>query len=207
MAVMEKQLISLAQDTVDRQDIDKLIGWLQTYPRLTKGPVTTEFEHKWAKKFGSKYAVYVNSGSSANLMMLYALIVAEKLRNKKILVPALSWATDLAPVIQLGLEPILIDCNLQDLSVDIDHLRVMIAKHQPSALLLVSVLGFSPNMDEIVKVCNETGVILLEDNCESLGTSFNNTLLGNFGLMSSFSLYFGHHLSTIEGGIIMTNDE
>lgn len=207
MAVMDKQLISLAQDTVDRQDIDKLIGWLQTYPRLTKGPVTTEFEHKWAKKFGSKYAVYVNSGSSANLMMLYALIVAEKLRNKKILVPALSWATDLAPVIQLGLEPILIDCNLQDLSVDIDHLRVMIAKHQPSALLLVSVLGFSPNMDEIVKVCNETGVILLEDNCESLGTSFNNTLLGNFGLMSSFSLYFGHHLSTIEGGIIMTNDE
>lgn len=204
---MEKPLIPLAKDTIDKKDIKKLIEWLETFPRLTKGAVTTEFEHKWAKLFGSKYAVYVNSGSSANLMMLYALMVAEKLRNKKILVPALSWATDLAPVIQLGLEPVLVDCNLKDLSVDIEHLRVLIEEHQPSALLLVSVLGFPPEMDKIVELCKKHNVILLEDNCESLGSAYDGKKLGNFGLMSSFSLYYGHHLSTIEGGIVMTNDE
>jgi len=204
---MSNSLIPLAKDTIDKNDIKKLIEWLETFPRLTKGNVTTEFEHKWAKLFGSKYAVYVNSGSSANLMMLYALLMTQKLKNKKILVPALSWATDLAPVIQLGLEPILVDCNLNDLAVDLEHLKVLIEEHKPSALLLVSVLGFSPEMDKIVQLCKENGVILLEDNCESLGSEFDNIKLGNFGLMSSFSLYYGHHLSTIEGGVITTNDE
>src|SRR3990172_4715245 len=191
----KKPLIPLAKDTIDKNDINKLIEWLQTFPRLTKGPITTELEQKWAKKFGTKYAVYVNSGSSANLLMLYALLVTGKLKNKKILCPGISWATDLAPIIQLGLEPILVDCNMRDLSVDIEHLKILIEEHQPSALMLVSVLGFSPEMDKIVELCKLKGVELLEDCCESVGTSFNNVMLGNFGIMSSFSLYYGHHLS------------
>ena len=199
--------IDLIQDTIDNQDIDNLIQWLQEYPRLTKGPKTIEFESKWSKWIGSKYSVFVNSGSSANLLMLYALKVLNKMKNNKVCVPALCWATDLSPVLQFDLQPLLIDCNLDNLSVDLNHLEQMFQKEQPSVLLLVSVLGLSPDMDSIVELCKKYDVILLEDNCESQGTKFKGTKLGNFGLMSSFSTYFGHTMSTIEGGVITTNDE
>lgn len=199
--------IKLVTDTIDKQDIDCLIEWLKTYPRLTKGEKTLEFEKKWSEWLGVKHSIFVNSGSSANLLMLYALVVSKRLRNNKIVVPSLSWATDLSPVMQLGLEPVLVDCNLENLSVYITELEEIFKKEAPSALMLVSVLGFSPEMDLIVDLCKKYGVILLEDTCESLGTTFNNKKLGTFGSMSSFSLYFGHHISTIEGGMICTDDD
>jgi len=129
------------------------------------------------------------------------------MKNNKVCVPALCWATDLSPVLQFDLQPLLIDCNLYNLSVDLNHLEQMFQTEQPSVLLLVSVLGLSPDMDSIVELCKKYDVILLEDNCESQGTKFKGTKLGNFGLMSSFSTYFGHTMSTIEGGVITTNDE
>jgi CDP-6-deoxy-D-xylo-4-hexulose-3-dehydrase len=204
---MEHKTIKLINDSIDELDIESLISWLRTYPRLTKGELTREFEKKFAFWIGSKYSVFVNSGSSANLLMLYSLIVLEKLKNKKVVVPALSWATDLSPVIQLNLEPILVDCNLSNLSVDLNHLEQIFKTQNPSCLILVSVLGLSPNMNEITKLCEKYDVILLEDNCESQGTKFNDKKLGNFGVMSSFSTYYGHTMSTIEGGLITTNDE
>jgi CDP-6-deoxy-D-xylo-4-hexulose-3-dehydrase len=199
--------IDLIQDTIDNQDIDNLIKWLQDYPRLTKGPKTIEFENKWSQWLGSKYSVFVNSGSSANLLMLYALKILNKMKNNKVCVPSLCWATDLAPVLQFDMEPLLIDCNLDNLSVDLKHLEEIFKTEQPSVLILVSVLGLSPDMDSIVNLCKKYDVILVEDNCESQGTKYKGTKLGNFGLMSSFSTYFGHTMSTIEGGIISTNDE
>lgn len=199
--------ITLVKDTIDHEDIDNLIEWLKTYPRLTKGEKTIEFEEMWSEWIGCKYSVFVNSGSSANLLMLYALLELYKLRNKKIVVPALCWATDLAPVMQLGFEPILVDCNLSNLSVDTEALEKIFLEEKPAAIILVSVLGLCPNMKEIVDLCKKHGVILLEDNCESQGTKFNGVKLGNFGLMSSFSTYFGHTMSTIEGGMISTNDK
>ena len=199
--------IDLIQDTIDNQDIDNLIQWLKEYPRLTKGPKTIEFETKWCEWLGSKYSIFVNSGSSANLLMLYALKVLNKMKNNKVCVPALCWATDLSPVLQFDMKPLLIDCNLDNLSVDLNHLEEVFKTEQPSVLLLVSVLGLSPDMDSIVDLCEKYDVILLEDNCESQGTKFKGTKLGNFGLMSSFSTYFGHTMSTIEGGVITTNDE
>lgn len=199
--------IDLIQDTIDNHDIDQLINWLSTYPRLTKGPLTLEFEQEWSSWLGCKYSVFVNSGSSANLLMLYCLKVLNKLKNNKICVPALCWATDLAPVMQFDLHPLLIDCNLDTLSVDLNHLEQVFINESPSALLLVSVLGLSPDMDKIVELCKKYNVILLEDNCESQGTKYNDIKLGNYGLMSSFSTYFGHTMSTIEGGMICTNDE
>lgn len=199
--------IDLVKDTINNEDIDKLIEWLKTYPKLTKGSKTIEFEDKWSKWLGCKYSVFVNSGSSANLLMIYALMVMGKLKNNKICVPSLCWATDLSPVMQLNLEPILIDCNLENLSVDLEHLEKCFIEESPSVLLLVSVLGLSPDMDKITNLCEKYGVILLEDNCESQGSKYNGTKLGNFGLMSSFSTYFGHTMSTIEGGMISTNDE
>ena len=199
--------IDLIQDTIDNQDIDNLIEWLKSYPRLTKGSKTIEFENKWSQWLGSKYSVFVNSGSSANLLMLYALKILNKMKNNKVCVPTLCWATDLSPVLQFDMKPLLIDCNLDNLSVDLTHLEEVFKNEQPSVLLLVSVLGLSPDMDSIVELCKKYDVILLEDNCESQGTKFKGTKLGNFGLMSSFSTYFGHTMSTIEGGVITTNDE
>lgn len=199
--------ITLVKDTIDTDDIDALIEWLKTYPRLTKGQKTIEFEEMWSKWIGCKYSVFVNSGSSANLLMLYAILELYNLRNKKIVVPSLGWATDLAPVIQFGFEPLLVDIDKSNLSVDVDHLEKLFTTEKPAAMILVSVLGLSPRMNEIVDLCKRHGVILLEDNCESQGTKYNEIKLGNFGLMSAFSTYFGHTMSTIEGGMVCTNNK
>lgn len=199
--------IRLVEDTITRDDVDSLIEWLKTYPRLTKGLLTLEFEKQFAEWIGSKYSVFVNSGSSANLLMLYALRITDRLKNDKIVVPSLSWATDLAPVLQLNMTPLLVDCNLENLAVDTNHLEAIFEAERPSAMLVVSALGLSPDMDTIVKLCQKYDVILLEDNCESQGALYNGKKLGRFGSMSSFSTYFGHIMSTIEGGVITTDDE
>lgn len=201
-------MIRLVEDTIDNDDINSLIEWLKTYPRLTKGPLTEELEEKFAKWVGTNHSVFVNSGSSANLLMIAALLESGKLeKGDKVIVPALAWATDLAPIIQLGLEPILCDCNLQNLSIDLGHLHNLIRTEKPKALMLVSVLGLVPDMISIIELCNKHDIILLEDACESLGSKYVGQKLGTFGLMSSFSTYFGHHISTIEGGFICTNNE
>ena len=201
-------MIKLVNDTINNKDIDKLIKWLGTYPRLTKGPLTLEFEQKWSDWLGSKFTIFCNSGSSANLLMLWALIECGRIkRDAKIVVPSASWATDLSPVIQLGMTPILCDANLEDLSVDLDHLERIFKETSPDVLLLVSVLGLVPKMEKITELCEEYDVILLEDTCESMGSKYEDKKLGTFGIMSSFSTYFGHHMSTIEGGLICTDDE
>jgi CDP-6-deoxy-D-xylo-4-hexulose-3-dehydrase len=200
-------MIELVRDTIDKKDINRLIKWLKTYPRLTKGPLTVDFENKWSNMLGAKYSTFVNSGSSAILMMLQALLEAKRVsRGAKVVVPALSWATDFSSVVQLGFEPVICDCNLDNLSVDLKQLEDIFQKEKPSVLLLVSVLGLVPDMDSILALCNKYNVILLEDACESLGSRYGNKQLGTFGVMSIFSSYFGHHISTIEGGIVSTND-
>jgi CDP-6-deoxy-D-xylo-4-hexulose-3-dehydrase len=205
---MEIKPIKLVSDTIDRDDVNKLIEWLKQdpIPKLSKGVITIQFEEKFANYIGTKYSVFVNSGSSAILMMLYALLTKNRLKNKKIVVPNISWVTDVTHPIHIGLTPLLCDCNLNDLSVDLTHLEQLFKDESPSALLLVSVLGLSPNMDKIVELCNKYDVILLEDFCESLGSKFNNKNIGTFGLMSCTSTYYGHTMATIEGGIIFTDD-
>ena len=201
-------MIKLVTDTINNKDIDSLITWLKTYPRLTKGELTPKLEEKWSKWLGTDYTVFCNSGSSANLLMLWALIEAKRItRDSKVVVPSVAWATDLAPVIQLGMTPILCDSNLEDLSVDINHLEKIFKETKPEVLLLVSVLGLVPDMKKISELCKKYNVILLEDTCESMGSKYGDKKLGTFGLMSSFSTYFGHHMSTIEGGFVSTDDE
>jgi CDP-6-deoxy-D-xylo-4-hexulose-3-dehydrase len=201
-------MIKLVSDTINNNDINQLIDWLKTYPRLTKGELTPLLEDKWSNWLGTDYSIFCNSGSSANLLMLWALIEAGRItRDSKIVVPSVAWATDLAPVIQLGMTPILCDSNLEDLSVDLNHLEKIFIETKPEVLLLVSVLGLVPDMDKLVDLCKTHNVILLEDTCESMGSEYNSKKLGTFGLMSSFSTYFGHHISTIEGGFVSTNDE
>jgi len=199
--------IKLVKDTIDFEDIKSLIKWLETNPKLTKGEHTVEFEAKWSKWLGVKYSVFVNSGSSANLAAIYSLLLSGKLKNKKIVVPAVSWVTTVTPAIQLGMEPIMCECDKNNLGLDIDHLKKIILEESPSAIILVHVLGFPNHMNEIVKLCKENQILLIEDTCESIGSKYENKLLGTFGDLSTFSFYFGHHMSTIEGGMISTDDE
>lgn len=201
-------MIRLAEDTIDKKEMDNLAEWLKTYPRLTKGNLTIELESEFSKYLGVKYSVFVNSGSVANLAMLHTLKEIGKLKEGDVVVvPGVSWATDLAPVMQLNLTPVLCDCNLNDLSIDIEHFENIIESYHPKALLLVSVLGLVPDVDKIVRLCKQNNVILLEDICESLGSEYKNKKLGSFGTMGTCSTYFGHHISTIEGGFVFTNDK
>lgn len=202
-------MIKLVNDTIDRSDIDSLIEWLRQdpIPRLTKGELTLNLESKWASKIGTKYSVFVNSGSSSILLTLAALKELGRLGNGKIVVPSLSWATDVSSPMLLGLDPIMCDCNLEDLSCDLNHLENLFKEHNPGALILVSPLGLVPEMEFILELCKKYNVILLEDVCESMGSKYKNQYLGSFGTASFFSMYFGHHLSTIEGGFINTDDE
>jgi len=207
-------MIKLVSDTINKDDIKHLTDWLlqDDIPRLTKGDLTLELEDKWAKKINTKYSVFVNSGSSSILLTLAALqqfhkVGGKKLKNNKIIVPALSWATDVSSPMLLGYDTIMCDCNLEDLSCDLNQLEQLFKEHNPSVFILVSPLGLVPNMERVVNLCNQYDVILLEDVCESMGSKYQNQYLGTFGFASFFSMYFGHHLSTIEGGFINTNDE
>ena len=197
-------MIKLTHNTIDTS---KLIEWLQAEPQLTQGEKVKEFEKAWSEYTGVKYSVYVNSGSSANLLMLYALKHDRKLKNSHIVVPALSWATTVSPVIQLGLQPIFCDCNMENLGVDLKHLENIFRKHKPACLMLVQALGFMNDMGIIKDLCKKYDVILLEDSCETVGTEYKGKKSGSFGLMSSFSFYFSHHVTTIEGGMVCTNDK
>jgi CDP-6-deoxy-D-xylo-4-hexulose-3-dehydrase len=199
--------IKLVKDTINFDDVSNLIEWLKTNPRLTKGDLTVEFEKKWSEWLGVKYSVFVNSGSSANLAGIYSLILSERMRNKKIVVPAVSWVTTVTPAIQLGLEPIMCDCDEDNLGLNIDHLKQIIKDENPSAIILVHVLGIPNHLDEIISLCKENDILLIEDTCESIGSKYNDKKLGTFGDLSTFSFYFGHHMSTIEGGMVSTNDE
>ena len=202
-------MIKLVSDTINKEDIKHLCDWLlqDDIPRLTKGDLTWELEKKWSEKIGTKYSVFVNSGSSSILLTLAALQHTNRLKNNKVIVPGLSWATDVSSPMLLGMEPILCDCNLEDLSCDLNHLEKLFIDHNPSSFILVSPLGLVPDMEKVIDLCEKYDVILLEDVCESMGSKYNEKYLGSFGFASFFSMYFGHHLSTIEGGFINTNDE
>lgn len=200
--------IKLVEDTISKSDINELIDWLKTNPILTKKDRTLEFEHKFAEWLGCKYAVFVNSGSSANLLAMYSLILSNRLKNKRIIVPAISWVTTVAPAIQLGLEPIMCDCNFNDLGLDLKELEEAFIRFNPGSLILVHVLGFPCNdIFKIKKLCKKYNVHLIEDTCESIGTTYKNKKLGTFGSFSTFSFFYGHHFSTIEGGMVCTNDK
>lgn len=202
---MSKQ-IKLAQDTITNFDIDNLCKWLATYPKLTKDKLTLEFEQKWSDWLGKKYSVFVNSGSSANLLMLYALKLSNRLKNSKIVLPCLAWATTISPAIQFDYDIILCDSDKSNLGIDTNSLEKIFIEQNPACLMIANILGFPNSFDEINKLCHKHNVILLEDSCESVGSLYNDKKTGCFGLMSTFSTYFGHHFSTIEGGLISTDD-
>lgn len=198
--------INLAEDTIDQQDIRALTGWLQTNPWLTQGKLVREFETKWSEWLGCRYSVFVNSGSSANLLMVYAHLMKEP-ENKKIVVPAVSWATTVAPAIQFGMEPILCEADSETFGLDLNHLELILKKHHPAAVMPVHVLGVPNKMNQLSALQEKYGFSLLEDACAATGSAYQGKRVGTFGAISSFSFFFGHHISTIEGGMVSTSDK
>ena len=196
----------LAEDTIDRHDIDGLIDWLKSYPQLTKGELTLRFEEKWSQWLGRKSSVFCNSGSSANLLMFYALLLSGKLKNKKVIVPSVGWSTTVSPAIQFGFEPVMCEADPDTFGLDIKHLSALLEKHHPSSVVLVQVLGIPHKMNEILTLKEKYGFILLEDACAAIGSSVRGKKIGTYGDMASFSFYFGHQISTIEGGMVSTDN-
>lgn len=197
----------MAVDTIDEGDIAQLIAWLQTNPHLTQGKLVIEFQRQWADWLGTRHAVFVNSGSSANLLMYSTLLASYALRNRKVVVPAVSWATTIAPAIQLGFEPLMCDAEPNTFGLDPNRLEDLLKKHEPDAVILVHVLGVPCDMEAIMSLKEKYGFYLMEDACAATGSTYDGKFVGTFGHLSSFSFFFGHHLSTIEGGMVCTNDD
>ena len=198
--------ILLADDTISQQELESTAKWMLEGNRLTKSKLTTKFENEFADWIGSKHAVFVNSGSSANLLMIASAMHSGRLRNKVAIAPAVSWVTTVSPLLQLGFDVRLCDCDPSDLGIDPEHLEELCKENPPSLLILVHVLGHVNKMKEIVRICQKYDIILIEDSCEALGSEYLSRKLGTLSTASSFSFYYGHHISTIEGGMVVTDD-
>ena len=199
--------IKLTDNTISLKHINSLINWLKKNPKLTKGNLTIKFEKLFSKWINRKYSIFVNSGSSANLLIAQGLLEAKMLRNKTVIAPAVSWVTTITPFMQMGYNVKLCDCDKSNLGLDINHLEKLCKKYKPSLLILVHVLGHANNMKVIKKICTKYKIKIIEDTCEALGSTYENKKLGNLGLASSFSFYYGHHISTIEGGMLTLDDK
>jgi len=176
--------------------------------KLSMGAKCVEFEKEFAKKQNRKNAVLFNSGGSANFAMLQALKNIGKLEDGDIIgFSALTWSTNVMPIIQMGMKPLAIDCNKQTLNVMSENILESLKSKKLKALFITNVLGFTGDLDKIRDICKENKIILLEDNCEGLGTELYADKAGNFGLASTFSFFVAHHMSTIEGGMVCTDDE
>jgi CDP-6-deoxy-D-xylo-4-hexulose-3-dehydrase len=167
-----------------------------------------EFEKQFAKKQGRKEGVLFNSGGSSNLAMLQALKNLGKLKdNDNIGFSSLTWSTNTMPIIQLGMNPIALDCDPDTMNVMSSNILERLKQVPLKAVFVTNVLGFAGDLDEIKNVCKQNNIILIEDNCEALGTALSEDKTGNFGICSSFSFFVAHHMSTIEGGMLCTDDQ
>lgn len=205
--MQNKYKYPLASDTIDTKDIKKLTSWLGTMPQFTMGEMTKKFEKKWSEFIGTDYSVYVNSGSSANLLMAYALKNLGWLKNNKFLVPSNGWVTTISPFIQFGIDTIMVDSEECNYNIDLNIVEDYLKKGEVDGFIFVHVLGVPHRRKELSFLKEKYGCYILEDSCASVGAKFGNgDYIGTVGDMSTFSFYFGHQLSTIEGGFINTSD-
>lgn len=194
----------LMRNNISRSDLDALISYLQQDdPILTQSSQVKAFEQEWSDWLGVKYSVFVNSGSSANLLTLVAL--RHHYGPGEVIVPTLTWVSDIASVLQAGLDPVFVDIDPRTLGMDT---RQVLAKLGPKtrAVFLTHVLGYNALDQPLLDELRRRNIPLIEDVCESHGAQFGSAKVGSLGLMSNFSFYYAHHMSTIEGGMISTND-
>jgi len=200
----------LTTSTWDQKEIDAMQKVIAS-GNFTMGEKVSLFERNFSKYIGSKHAVMVNSGSSANLLMIAALFYIKnpKLKLKRgdeVIVPAVSWSTTYYPLYQYGLKIKFVDIDIETLNYDLVQLESAISS-KTRVVLAVNLLGNPNDFDCINNIIKDKKIILLEDNCESMGASFNNKKTGTFGVMGTFSSFYSHHISTMEGGIIVTDNE
>jgi len=196
----------LMRNNITRQDLDAMIEHLkQDDPILTNGPKCREFEQAWSDWLGVKYSVFVNSGASANLLSMTMLKIMYP-EGGEIIVPPLTWVSDIASVLQTGFTPVFVDIDLDTLGMNIDAILNAITSNT-RAVFLSHIQGFNALTDELLIELEKRKIHLIEDVCESHGSTHNRQLCGSFGLMSNFSFYYAHHMTTIEGGMVCTNDE
>ena len=197
----------LATDTWDDEEYGAINRVIKSN-RFTIGPEVEMFEKEFAEYFGSKYAVMVNSGSSANLIAISALILSDKYNLKKgdeVIVPAVSWATTYTVLHQCGLKLRFIDIDLDTFNLDLNELKGAITENT-KAVFAVNLLGNPNDFDKLVSICNDNNLILIEDNCESMGAKYHDKYAGTFGVCGTFSTFYSHHMATMEGGMILTDD-
>jgi CDP-4-dehydro-6-deoxyglucose reductase, E1 len=202
-------MIKLVKSTFykERETKQRLSRFLLAAKQLSFGKECKKFEKQFASWQGRKHCILLNSGSSANLALIQALLNLDKIHKGDMVgFSAVTWSTNVMPLIQLGLKPIPVDVELDTLNVSRRTLLHTLDKHKLKALLLTNLLGFCDDIDKVAALCNERGILLAEDNCESLGSVYNAKKLGNFGIASTFSFYVGHHMSTVEGGAVCTDD-
>lgn len=194
----------LMENNITREDIEILIEFLKGMPRLTQSENVSRFEEEWSNWLGLKYSVYVNSGASANLITMGAL--KHLYGGGEVIVPPLTWVSDIAAVIQNGFNPVFADINPKTLGMD-DELIISKLNKNTKAVFLTYVQGFNCLTERLLNVLKEKNIPLIEDVCESHGATFKSKKLGSFGFVSNFSYFYAHHMSTIEGGMVCTNDE
>ena len=202
---MNNFYLPLMNDNIDKEDVNSVIEFLSQdrIPKLTNGPKVVEFENAWGQWLGTKYNLFVNSGASANELTMLAL--AHIVGEGEIIVPPLTWISDISSVLFAGHKLKFVDINFENFSFDIDKLKAAITD-DTKAIFLTHVLGINGLTEELLELCEEKNILLIEDVCESHGTTFQGSKVGNFGFASNFSFYFAHHMSTIEGGMISTNN-
>ena len=195
----------LMYNNITRSDLDKMIEYLQQDdPKLTNGPLVKKFEEEWSKWLGVKHSVMLNSGSSANDLTMIA--VSELKGSGEVIVPPLTWVSDISSVLRAGLQPVFVDIDPESLAIDSKKiLEAITAKTR--AVFLTHVLGYNGLTNELISGLKEKNIPLIEDVCESHGATHNGLKVGSFGWASNFSFYYAHHMTTIEGGIISTDDD
>lgn len=205
---MHDPFYPLASTTWDKDEYEALNRVIQS-GQFTMGKEVATFEDHFAQKMGTKFAVMTNSGSSANLAMMSAIryVKGSNLNDGDVvLAPAVSWSTTYYPIHQLGFSISLIDIDRETLNIDIEKVKESITK-RTKAILAVNLLGNPADLIQLRKICSQYNLILLEDNCESLGASIDGQQAGTFGVAGTYSSFFSHHISTMEGGLTVTNDE
>lgn len=196
----------LCDNPWDKEEIEAINSVIES-GMYTMSKNVAEYEKQFAAHFGSKYAVMVSSGSTANLLGIAALVYSGRLpRGSEVIVPAVSWSTTYFPLEQFGMKLVFVDIDKDTLNMSVEHVRRAITS-STKMIFAVNLLGNSNDFDELTKICNDNGIILAEDNCESLGATYKGKALGTIGVFGSYSTFYSHHMCTMEGGVTVTDDK
>lgn len=196
---------SLQENILETPDKELLVDFIRSTDRFTQFEKVKEFEKLWSSWQGISYSTYVNSGSSADLIMLDAVKEYYRIEDgAEVLVPAVTWTTNITSVIQAKLTPVFVDVNLDDFSFDYEKLEKSITE-RTKIILVTHLIGIPANIEKLEEIAKKHDLLILEDCCESHGATFGHEKVGNFGIASTFSFYWGHHMTTVEGGMVCTN--